>query len=75
MKLNRITTSGNRQIGVALWNTSNNYYIIGRFESTNNSMNSYAQTNTTNVFITVSQTLSNNTWYTLEFIKQGNDYT
>jgi hypothetical protein len=38
-------------------------------------MNSYAQTNTVTVFINVSQTLSNSTWYTLEFIKQGNDYT
>ena len=75
MKLNRITTSGNRQIGVALWNTSNNYHIIGRFESSNNSMNSYAQTNTVTGFINVSQTLLNNTWYALEFIKQGNDYT
>jgi len=75
MKLNRITTSGNRQIGLALWNTSNNYHIIGRFESTNNSMNAYAQTNSTNVFMTGSQTLSNSTWYGIEFIKQGNDYT
>ena len=75
MKLNRISTSGNRQIGVALWNTSNNYYLIGRFEATNNSMNAYAQTNSTNVFMTGSQTLSNSTWYGIEFIKQGNDYT
>ena len=75
MKINRISTSGNRQIGVALWNTSNNYYLISRFESTNNSLNAYAQTNSTNVFMTGSQTLSNSTWYGIEFIKQGNDYT
>ena len=75
MKINRITISGNRQVGLALVNTSNNYYLISRFESSNNSMNVYTQTNSTNVFISVSQTLSNNSWYTLEFTKEGNDYT
>ena len=73
MKLNRIATSGNRQCGFGLTDTSN--YIIGRLESTNNSMNVYSQTNSTNVFISVSQSISNGSWYTLQLIKEGNDYT
>lgn len=73
MKLNRIATSGNRQFGFGLTDTSN--YIIGRLESTNNSMNVYSQTNSTNVFLSVSQSISNGSWYTLQLIKDGNDYT
>lgn len=68
-----VSTSNNRQIGVGALNTANNVTIAGRYESINKL--TIWRNDGGSSFIDVSQSLSNNTYYKMQFIKQGNDYT
>lgn len=68
-----VSTSNNRQIGIGALNTANNVAIAGRYESINKL--TIWRNDGGSSFIDVSQSLSNNTYYKMQFIKQGNDYT
>ena len=69
------TTTGNIQIGIGLYNNDANYQITPRILKVNNTMSILKIGGGESALANASQTISQNTWYKIEFIKNDTTLT